>query len=192
MLSLTRAMNRIDNEERLYKTALGCYLAAISLLQECPLEAEPEVFRAYKSTMREIQSDVSDTHEPEVLERSCRELTGVVRNYYVNAAALASGKTEDLRAVMSALGEAAQLLGEQQVGNAEKLREFTNRLQETEKLTDLGRMRRQILSHVARLRTMGDAAQRESLQTLSALQSQLVEFSNRLDSAGAACMSGPL
>jgi diguanylate cyclase (GGDEF)-like protein len=183
MLSLTRAMNRIENEERLYKTALGCYLAAISLMQECPLEAEPDVYREYKNTLREIQSDVSNTHEPEVLDRSCQTLTGVLRNYYGNAAAIASGKADDLRAVMSALGEAAQLLGEQQVGNAEKLREFTNHLQETGKVTDLGRMRRQIMSHVASLRAIGDASQRESIQTLSALQSQLVEFSNRLDNA---------
>jgi len=176
-------MNRMDREERLYKSALGCYLAVISLMQEYPLEAEPEVSGAYKSALREILAEVVDTREPDVLERSCQTLTGVLRDYYSSATELASGKTEDLRAVMSALAEAAQLLGQQQEGNAEKLRDFTNRLQETEKVTDLGRMRRQIMSHVASLRAIGDAAQRESILTLSALQSQLVEFSNRLDNA---------
>ena len=183
MLSLTRAMNRMDREDRLYKSALGCYLAVISLMLEYPLEADPEVFRAYKETLREIQAEVADTRESDVLDRSCRTLAGVLRDYYVSATELASGKTEDLRAVMSALAEAAQLLGQQQEGNAEKLKDFTNRLQETEKVTDLGRMRRQIMSHVASLRAIGDASQRESIQALSALQSQLVEFSNRLDNA---------
>ena len=115
-------MNRMDREDRLYKSALGCYLAVISLMQEYPLEAEPEVFRAYKEALREIHAEVADTREPDVLDRSCRTLTGVLRDYYVSAAELASGKTEDLRAVMSALAEAAQLLGQQR-GETEGLYE---------------------------------------------------------------------
>ena len=54
MLSLTRAMNRMDREERLYKAALGCYLAAIAAMQEYPLETEPEASRAYRTALREI------------------------------------------------------------------------------------------------------------------------------------------
>lgn len=183
MLSLTRAINRMDREERLYRTALGCYVAAIVLLQECPLETEPEALRAFKSSLREIHAQVCDAHEPEVLERSREALGGLLREYYGNATALASGKVEDLRVVMAALAEAAELLGQQHVGHAEKLRQFTNRLQESEKVTDLGRMRRQIVSHVADLRAIGDAAQRDSSNTLSTLQSQLAEFSKRLDNA---------
>jgi hypothetical protein len=69
----------MDREERLYRTALGCYLAAIALLQEYPLEADAEVSRTYKSVLRQIQTDVSDSREPEVLERSREALSGTVR-----------------------------------------------------------------------------------------------------------------
>jgi len=191
MLSLARTINRMDREERLYRTALGCYLAAIALLQEYPLEADAEVSRTYKSVLRQIQTDVSDSREPEVLERSREALSGTVRDYSDKAAAIAAGKVDDLRAVMDALAEAAQLLGQQHAGHADKLRQFTNRLQESEKVTDLGRMRRQIISHVADLRAIGDVAQKENNQALSTLQSQLLEFSKRLDNAEErACTDG--
>jgi diguanylate cyclase (GGDEF)-like protein len=183
MLSLTRAMNRMDREERLYKAALGCYLAAIAAIQEYPLETEPEASRAYRTALREIHSEVCETREAEVLERSREKLCGILKDHYSSAAAAASGKDEDLRAVMAALGEAAQLLGRQHVGHAEKLRQFTNRLQSSEKVTDLGQMRRQIVSHVADLRAIGAAAQKDSEKTISMLQSQLEEFGKRLDNA---------
>ena len=44
-------------------------------------------------------------------------------------------------------------------------------------------MRAQIVSHVADLRSIGDAARKESDAALVAMQSQLSEFSRRLDTA---------
>ena len=67
MLSLARTINRMDRKKRLYRTALGCYLAAIALLQEYPIEADAEVSRTYKSVLRQIQTGKS----PTVANRKC-------------------------------------------------------------------------------------------------------------------------
>jgi diguanylate cyclase (GGDEF)-like protein len=183
MFSLTKTINRLDLDERLYKQALGCYVAAISAIQEYPLDAEAEIVRRFKDELCAMQAEVADTREPEVLAESLQTLSSILKEYYRSAKATAAEKESDLRAVMAALGEAALLLGQQHSVHADKLRSFTDRLQNTEKLTDLSRMRAQIVSHVADLRSISDEVRKESDAAILAMQSQLSEFSRRLDDA---------
>jgi diguanylate cyclase (GGDEF)-like protein len=191
MLSLTRAINRLDREERRYKAALDCYLSAIAALGEYPLDTTPEMQRTYKHALREIHTEVSQTDDAEILEKSRKALRSLLKNYYRGAATVASERADDLRAVIGALGEAAQLLGEHHVAHAEQLRKFTDRLQTTEKVTDLRQMRREIVSHVADLRIIGAAAKQEDSQALASLQQELSEFGKRLESAEQrACLDG--
>ncbi len=173
----------MDLDERLYKQALGCYLSVLSAIREYPLDAEAEIARRFKDGLCALQAEVADTREPEVLAESLLTLSSMLKEYYRSARAAAAEKDADLRAVMAALGEAALLLGQQHSAHADKLRSFTDRLQDTEKLTDLGRMRAQIVSHVTDLRSISDAVRKDSDAAMLAMQSQLAEFGRRLDDA---------
>jgi predicted signal transduction protein with EAL and GGDEF domain len=183
MFSLTKTIKRLDREDLLYKQALGCYLAVISAIQAYPLETDAVAFRKYKDDLREVQARVAETREPEVLANSLKTLSIILTTYYRSASAITAEKDLDLRAVMSALGEAAQLLAQQHAVHADKLLTFTDSLQNLEKATDLKQMRAQIVGHVADLRTLGDAARKEGDRAVLTLQAQLGEFSRRLDNA---------
>ncbi|MDE3196132.1 MAG: GGDEF domain-containing protein [Acidobacteriota bacterium] len=191
MLSLRRAISRIEREERIYDAALGCYVSAVAALEEYPMEATPEAARIFREALRGIRAEVEQTHDADVLERSRETLRGVTKTHFSHVAAKTSEKTEDLKAVMSALAEAAQWIGERHAGHADKLRDFTNRLQATERVTDLGAIRRQIVGHVAELRVIGEATKKDNEDALASLRSQLAEFNRRLDDAEQrACLDG--
>ena len=191
MFSLTETIKRLDREDLLYKQALRCYLAVISAIQECPLETDAVVFRKYKDDLRELQSAVAVTREPEVLEKSLETLSDILKGYYRSASAISAEKDLDLLAVMSALGEAAQILALQHAVNADKLLSFTDSLQNIGKATDLKQIRAQIVSHVAELRSIGAAARKEGDRAVLTLQEQLDEFRGRLDNAEErACYDG--
>jgi diguanylate cyclase (GGDEF)-like protein len=191
VLSLTRTINRLDREQRLCQAALGCYLAVISPIQEYPLETEGDVFRNFNNALRKIQSEIGESQNPEVLEECAESLSTVVTDYFRAAAATRIEKDADLRAVMDALGEASQLVGEQHAAHSEKLRKFTDRLRDSGKETDLRKLRMQIVRHVADLRAIGEISQQENDRTISKLSSQLSEFSKRLDNAEQrACRDG--
>jgi diguanylate cyclase (GGDEF)-like protein len=183
MLSLRETMKRLDREDLLYKQALRCDLAVISAIQEYPLETDAVVFRKYKDDLRELHAGVAVTREPEVLEKSLETLSNILKGYYRSASAISTEKELDLRAVMSALGEAAQFLAQQHAVHADKLLSFTDSLQNIAKATDLKQIRSQIVSHVADLRSIGDVARKESDRAVLALQEQLDEFRGRLDNA---------
>ncbi len=176
-------MKRLDREDLLYKQALRCDLAVISAIQEYPLETDAVVFRKYKDDLRELHAGVAVTREPEVLEKSLETLSNILKGYYRSASAISTEKELDLRAVMSALGEAAQFLAQQHAVHADKLLSFTDSLQNIAKATDLKQIRSQIVSHVADLRSIGDVARKESDRAVLALQEQLDEFRGRLDNA---------
>ena len=191
MFSLTKTIDRLDREDLLYKQALGCYLAMISAIQEYPLDTDAVVCRKYKDDLRELQAEVAVTREPEVLEKSLETLSDILKGYYRSASAISAEKDLDLRAVMSALGEAAQILAQQHAVNADKLLSFTDSLQNIGKATDLKQIRAQLVSHVADLRTIGDAARKEGDRAVLTMQAQLDEFKGRLDNAEErACYDG--
>jgi len=191
MFSLTKTINRLDLDERLYRQALGCYVSLLSAIEEYPLDTEAETVRRFKDELGALRAQVADTREPEVLAESLQTLSGILKEYYRSARATAAEKDSDLRAVMAALGEAAQLLGQQHSLHADKLHSFTDRLQNTGKLTDLSRMRAQIVSHVTDLRSISDAVRKDGDAAIQAMQSQLSEFSRRLDDAeDRACHDG--
>jgi len=183
MLSLKRNISRLDKEDQLFQSALGAYVNAISVIRNLPIAADPEAIRDYRESLREIELHISQARDAEVLDRSRETLRELVREYQTKAEAAATKKEEDLREVMEALGEATRVLGLQHSGHADRLQTFTNNLSESEKITDLGLMRRRIVSHVRDLRAIAEQSKCENETALSGVQSQLAEFSVRLDSA---------
>jgi len=188
MLSLKRNINRLDKEDQLFQSALGAYVNAISVIRDLPIAVDPiasdkESIQQYRESLREIELQITQARDAEVLDRSRETLRQLVREYQEKAEAAASKKEEDLREVMEALGEATRVLSQQHSGHADRLRTFTNNLSESEKITDLGLMRRRIVSHVRDLRAIAEQSKRENDSALSGVQSQLAEFSARLDNA---------
>lgn len=183
MLSLKRNISRLDKEDQLFQSALGGYVNAISVIRNLPIAADPEAIREYRESLRAIEVQISQVRDAEVLDRSRETLRELVKEYQAKADAAATKKEEDLREVMEALGEATRVLSLQHTGHADRLRTFTNNLSESEKITDLGLMRRRIVSHVKDLRAIAEQSKQENDSAMSGVQSQLAEFSVRLDSA---------
>jgi diguanylate cyclase (GGDEF)-like protein len=183
MLSLKKTINRLDEEDQLFRAALGAYVSAIAVIRNLPLATDAESIRAYKESLRELQAQLNNAHDAEVLDRSRDALRDLVEEYRAKAEALALQKEEDLRAVIEALGEATQVLKEQHSGQAGRLGAFTDRLQESVGLPDLGQMRRRITSHVRDLRQISDQHRRENESAIASFRTQLAEFTARLDRA---------
>lgn len=183
MLSLKQNIYRLDREERQFRAALGALLKAVSVLRELPLPAEPEVSRAYREALREIEFRIGDGRDEEALERSVDSVGPLVQEFCAAAGAASAKKEEDLWALVEALGDAAQILVRQHSGQAERLSSFTSKLQGTARIDDPGLMRRQIAGHVRDLRAIAEQAQRENDSGVSALQRELSEFRSRLDLA---------
>jgi diguanylate cyclase (GGDEF)-like protein len=183
LISLTRTINRLDREQKTHQVAVGCCLAVISAVQDYPLDADTEAVERYRKALREIKSQIAESHEPEVLEKCAESLSVVLKDYFKGAAAGKAENEEDLRAIMDALCEASQLLGQQHAVHSEKLRKFTDRLHNSTHETDIRKLRMQIICHVTDLRTIGESSRKESDRALSTLSSQLSEFAKRLDNA---------
>jgi diguanylate cyclase (GGDEF)-like protein len=183
MLSLRRNINRLDKEEQLVQSALGAYAGAISLIRNFPLTVDRASAATYKDSLREMEAQIAEAREAEVLDRSRDALLNLVREYQAKAEVAGAKKEEDLRAVIEALSEATQVLSLHHSGQADRLREFTSNLQESEKLSDLGQMRRRIASHVRDLRSLAEQSKRENETSVTEVQSQLSEFRARLDTA---------
>lgn len=183
MLSLKKNIKRLDLEDQLFQAALGAYVSAIAVIRNLPLATDAESLREYKEALREIEIQLTDARDAEVLDRSREALRQLVDSYRAKAEVEAARKEEDLRAVMVALEEATQVLSEQHAGQSLRLDTFSERLQDSAKLSDLGQMRRRITHQVRELKEIAEKTKRENDATVSGFRSQLVEFSARLDSA---------
>lgn len=183
MLSLTQNINRLNKEEQLLKAALDSYSDAIALLRTIPCLANPDFAGVYKDSLREIELRVCAARDQQSLNRSREDLRNLVGEYQAKAEAESAKKEDDLRAVIEALSEATNVLCAQHSSHADRLRLFTNNLQESEKISDLGQMRRRIVGHVRDLRAIADQSRRENDLAVSDVSSQLREFRARLDVA---------
>jgi diguanylate cyclase (GGDEF)-like protein len=183
MLSLKRNISRLNQEDRRFQSALGAYVAPISVIRGFPLAVDPEVVQEYRESLRELEVQAGLANEPETIDRNRAALQGLVGEQQVKAEAANAKREEDLRAVIDAIAEATEVLRQQHSGHADRLDHFTSRLQESEKLTDLGQMRRRILTHVRDLRAISDQCRRDNATAFGDVQTQLSEFRSRLDQA---------
>ena len=188
MLSLKRNINRLDREDQLFQAALGAYASAVSVIRNLTIATasglgDKDAIQEFRESLREIEAEISHAREAEALDRSRESLRNLVSQYQEKTQAATAKKEEDLREVIEALGEATRVLSQQHCGHADRLRVFTNNLQESEKITDLGQLRRRIVGHVRDLRAIAEQSKKENTAALGDVQSQLAEFSARLDNA---------
>ncbi len=183
MFSLKKNIYKLDQEDRLLKSAVGAYCNAISVLRDLPATAEPDVFRVFKEALREMEEQIEEARDAELLDASSKSLRGLASEYCSKSQAWALKKEEDLQSLLQALCEASQILGQQHSGQADRLNVFANNLQQVEKAPDLNQMRRKIVSHVHDLRAIAAQTRAENERGLSALQGELSEFRERLENA---------
>jgi len=183
MFSFKKNIELLDNQERRFQSAAECYLGAILSIQEHAIELTPELTHEHRLALRVLHRTIFDDLSPESLERSRSRLVEIMEGYRQKAKAFQSEQDSDLRSLIVSLAMAAQTMSSHNDTHSNRLKEFTQKLQETAQATDLGHIKRELRKHVDQLRSTSQSIWQENHDSSSEIQSKLTEFQRRLERA---------
>jgi len=183
MFSFKKNIELLDHQELRFQTAAECYLGAILCIQEQAIEITPELTHEHQIALRLLHRTVFEDLSPESLERSRHKLVEIMECYRQRAKACHTERDSDLRSMIVSLAMAADTMSSHNDTHSNRLKEFTQKLQETAQATDLGHIKRELRKHVDQLRSTSQSIWQENHDSSSEVQSKLAEFQGRLERA---------
>lgn len=183
MFSFKNAIDRLDKDQQRFDSAMECYLAAILAIQEHAVEVTPELTRDHQLALRKVHRDVFGNHSVEALEASRTVLMQVLEEYRSKTRLCLGKREDDLRSMIGDLAMAAESMCSHNVTHSTRLKEFTEKLHNTARQTDLGQMKRDLTKHVTELRSTSHSIWIENSASTSVIQSKLADFQERLELA---------
>ena len=183
MFSFKTAIDRLDQDEERFDTAMECYLAAILAMQEHAVDVVPELTRDHQHALRALHRDLFGSRSVEALTASRDMLMRVLEEYCVRTRSCLEKKENDLRAMIGELAMAAETMSSHNSLHSTRLKEFTEKLQITGRATDLSQMKRDLTKHVSELRSTSHSIWIDNAGSTSAIQGKLSEFQDRLEIA---------
>ena len=135
MFSFKKNIELLDHQERRIQTAVNCYLAAILSIQEHAIELTPELTHEHQLALRLLHRSTFEDLSPESLEKSLHELFEILVGYRQQAQACQSEQDSDLRSMIVSLAIAADSMSSHNDAHSNRLKEFTQKLQEPRKLS---------------------------------------------------------
>ena len=183
MFSFKTAIDRLDQNEERFDTAMECYLATILAMQEHAVDVTPELTRDYQHALRTIHRDIFGSRSIEALASSRAMLTRALEDYCAKTRSCLEKREDDLRSMIGELALAAETMSSHNSSHSTRLKEFTEKLQVTARATDLSQMKRDLTKHVSELRSTSHSIWMDNVGSTSAIQGKLADFQERLEIA---------
>lgn len=192
LFSLKKTIDKLERDEQRFRTVLDCYLAALHGIDEHAVDVAPELTGDYRTSLRALHRQVSDSPGIEELTQSRTALIHALEEYRSKATACLAKKEEDLRAMLFSLAEAAETLGGFNDRHSGRLKTFTEQLQIVGRGIDLSQMRRELKERVAEFKIAQGEMSLDNSSLVTSMNKQLAEFQKRLERTERRAFKDPL
>jgi diguanylate cyclase (GGDEF)-like protein len=189
LVSVKQSLNEIENAERLFRTALNCYVSAVDSIDRHVLPLQPALEPEYRHRLKAIREAIAD---PSNLEQTRARLDKVLAAYCSQTVELLNERAEDIRQILLALATATEAMDKQSGGYGEQFRQIATQMENVTHLVDLGEIRREITGQVAALTSVANRMYEDSEATIAKLQGEMSGVQRRLDEAERLAETDPL
>ena len=183
LTSLKRSLDQVERYERLFRSALECFLSLIHTVDQHTLAIEPELEHEFHQRLSVIQKTVKADPEEGVLTESRRVLEQDLEEHARRSVGLFQDKTGEVRRIVLILAEATELIQSRTGSYGERFRKIASRLEHVAALDDLGEIRRSLSEQVGELNHGVETMHRDSHEVFVRMRSEMDSIRGRLDEA---------
>ncbi|MCU1336981.1 MAG: diguanylate cyclase [Bryobacterales bacterium] len=167
--------------EQLLRAALGSYHAALDSVGQAAAQACPSAGESLQAALLKLSAALTEAaSEGEVVETT-RAIQDELKAWAERASHLFQRSTSEMQEVLLMAGTAAQQAGERDKRYSKRFTEFTDRLNATSKLSDLGAIRQSLGQHAVDLRSYAAQMVAESERTIAKLRAQIATYESKLE-----------
>ncbi len=175
-----RTLNRIEEYERRFATALECYIAAVGGMEENAVPVCGDLLGQHQAQLRVLRKRMQADPRPEVLAECRSGLNRELAEYCAKSRAVLARKDGAIKQIIRTLADTASALAEHNEIRSTRLVDFTKRLESIAHIDDLGRIRKELTKEVRELRSFVEAAKGESSAEMRELRAEIHWFRQRL------------
>ncbi len=192
MISLRKSLHELEELERLFRSALQCYLDTLACLEHRGEEARPEEAEEHRARLRKIRKSISAEPSADALDQSRREVAAELERHGRQVSAYYRAKQQEIRKILEVLAEAAGSLTRRSELYTSQFRTIARELEETSRLDSLTAIRRRLTESVSRLISCVNSMRQEDDNSVTRLESQIRSFRQRLKQAETLASADPL
>ena len=183
MISLKQQITEIDIQEQRFHDAFQCYLATLNGVGQHALDITPEVKLEFQSGIRALHRQLLGNCSVEALESTRGRLFELLAAYQANFRNHQGQQDEHLRSMIGSLATLSHSLSLRNDSDIQRWQSFTEKLQATASLTDLGQIKREIELRIEDMRSTSQSIWEENRASTSHLEGKLGELQTKLAEA---------
>jgi len=165
-----------DDAEHLLRAALDSYHTALNTVGEAAAQACPAAGEDLQSALQSLSAALANPVSELEVARITAAVQDALKSWAEHAFRLFQQSTSEIQDVLLMAGMAAEQVGDRDRRYTKKFSEFTDRLQATSKLSDMGAIRQSLGQHTTDLKNYVSQMVKDSEGTIAQLRAQIATY----------------